>query len=240
MLMEGKTIQVAAVEPGLYELVFANRDDSVNKLNQATLSELQQAISTLKSQDDLRGLLIRSDKESFIVGADITEFVHLFSAGTDEIANGLQQMNAIINSIEDLPCPTVAAINGVALGGGFELCLACDYRVMSRKARVGLPEVKLGIYPGWGGTVRLPRLIGVDNANEWICTGSEQRADTALKTGAVDAVVEEEQLCEAKLDLLRGCINGEFDYAARRTEKQSPIRLNQIEQTMAFESAKGM
>jgi len=240
MLMEGKTIQVAAVEPGLYELVFANRDDSVNKLNQATLSELQQAISTLTSQDDLRGLLIRSDKESFIVGADITEFVHLFSAGSDEIANGLQQMNAIINSIEDLPCPTVAAINGVALGGGFELCLACDYRVMSRKAKVGLPEVKLGIYPGWGGTVRLPRLIGVDNANEWICTGSEQRADTALKTGAVDAVVEQEQLRDAGLDLLRGCIKGEFDYAARRTEKQSPIRLNQIEQTMAFESAKGM
>ncbi len=240
MLMEGKTIQIAAVEPGLYELIFANRDDSVNKLNQATLGELQQAISTLSSQDDLRGLLIRSDKESFIVGADITEFVHLFTAGTDEIATGLQQMNAIINSIEDLPCPTVAAINGVALGGGFELCLACDYRVMATGAKVGLPEVKLGIYPGWGGTVRLPRLIGVDNANEWICGGSEQRADTALKTGAVDAVVTSELLRDAALDLLRGCINGEFDYQARRVEKQSPIRLNQIEQMMAFESAKGM
>ncbi len=240
MLMEGKTIQVAAIEPGLYELVFANRDDNVNKLNQATMAELNQAVSTLSAQNDLRGLLVRSDKDSFIVGADITEFVGLFSAGSEEIASGLLQMNAIFNSIEDLPCPTVAAINGVALGGGFELCLACDYRVMTSNAKVGLPEVKLGIYPGWGGTVRLPRLIGVDNANEWICGGSEQRAKNALQVGAVDAVVEPELLREGALDLLRGCIAGEFDYTARRTEKQSPIKLNQVEQMMAFESAKGM
>ncbi|GAA0794258.1 fatty acid oxidation complex subunit alpha FadB [Marinobacterium sediminicola] len=240
MLMEGKTIQVAAIEPGLYELIFANRDDSVNKLNQETLAELKQAISTLTAQDNLRGVLIRSDKDSFIVGADITEFIGLFSAGPDEIQQGLQQMNAIFNSVEDLPCPTVAAINGVALGGGFELCLACDYRVMTQSAKVGLPEVKLGIYPGWGGTVRLPRLIGVDNANEWICTGSEQRADKALQAGAVDAVVAPELLREAGLELLRDCIAGDFDYQARRAEKQSPIRLNQIEQMMAFESAKGM
>ncbi|MBA4502314.1 fatty acid oxidation complex subunit alpha FadB [Marinobacterium marinum] len=240
MLMEGKTIQIAAIEPGLYELVFANRDDSVNKLDQATLGELQQAIGTLSAQPELRGLLIRSDRDSFIVGADITEFVGLFSAGPEEIATALQQMNAVINSIEDLPCPTVAAVNGVALGGGFELCLACDYRIMASDAKVGLPEVKLGIYPGWGGTVRLPRLIGVDNANEWICGGNEQRADTALKAGAVDAVVAPEQLREAGLDLLHRCLAGEFDIQARRAEKQSPIRLNQIEQMMAFESAKGM
>lgn len=240
MLMEGKAIQLAAIEPGLYELVFASRDDSVNKLNQATMAELQQAVTTLKSQDDLKGLLIRSDKDSFIVGADITEFVGLFSAGEDEIVSGLLQMNAVFNSIEDLPCPTVAAINGVALGGGFELCLACDYRVMNSDAKVGLPEVKLGIYPGWGGTVRLPRLVGVDNANEWICGGTEQRAKNALAVGAVDAIVEPELLRDGALDLLRRCMAGEFDYQARRTEKQSPIKLNQIEQMMAFESAKGV
>ncbi len=240
MLMEGKAIQLAAIEPGLYELVFASRDDSVNKLNQATMAELQQAVTTLKSQDDLKGLLIRSDKDSFIVGADITEFVGLFSAGEDEIVSGLLQMNAVFNSIEDLPCPTVAAINGVALGGGFELCLACDYRVMNSDAKVGLPEVKLGIYPGWGGTVRLPRLVGVDNANEWICGGTEQRAKNALAVGAVDAIVEPELLRDGALDLLRRCVAGEFDYQARRTEKQSPIKLNQIEQMMAFESAKGV
>lgn len=240
MLMEGNTIQIAAIEPGIYELILANRDDSVNKLDQATLGELQQAIGTLSAQNDLRGLLIRSDRESFIVGADITEFIGLFSAGTEEITTALQQMNTIISSIEDLPCPTVAAINGVALGGGFELCLACDYRIMATDAKVGLPEVKLGIYPGWGGTVRLPRLIGVDNANEWICSGSEQRANAALKAGAVDAVVAPEQLREAGLDLLHRCMAGEFDHQARRTEKQGPIRLNQVEQMMAFESAKGM
>ena len=79
----------------------------------------------------------------------------------------------------------MAAINGIALGGGFEMCLVCDYRVMSTAAKVGLPEVKLGIFPGFGGTVRLPRVIGVDNAVEWIAAAGEKRPDAALKDGAV-------------------------------------------------------
>src|SRR5690554_7388202 len=85
--------------------------------------------------------------------------------------------NEVFNAIEDLPFPTVTAINGIALGGGFEMCLATDYRVMAPKAKVGLPEVKLGIFPGFGGTVRLSRLVGVDNAVEWIAGGTENRAD---------------------------------------------------------------
>ncbi|MBT00738.1 MAG: fatty acid oxidation complex subunit alpha FadB [Oceanospirillaceae bacterium] len=238
MLMEGKSINVAAVEEGIYELVFTGAQ-SVNTLNQATLAELEDAIKALTQQSDVRGLVIRSAKESFIVGADITEFMALFSAGDAAITEGLSRINALFSQIEDLPFPTVAAINGLALGGGFEICLACDYRVMAKTAKVGLPEVKLGIYPGWGGTVRLPRLIGVDNANEWICGGSEYRADRAFKDGAVDAVVEPEQVNEAAHALLKDAIAGKFDIQTRRHEKQSPIALNQVEQMMAFESAKG-
>ncbi|MBV1788263.1 fatty acid oxidation complex subunit alpha FadB [Marinobacterium sp. D7] len=239
MLMEGKTIHVAAVDEGIYELVFAS-EHSVNTLNRATLAELQEAVTALKATADVRGLMITSTKDSFIVGADITEFMGMFAAGEAAIVEGLSQINALFSSIEELPFPTVAAINGLALGGGFEICLTCDYRVLTAGAKVGLPEVKLGIYPGWGGTVRLPRLIGVDNANEWICGGAENRADKALKDGAVDAVVAPEQLRDAALELLRGCIAGKFDYLARRTEKRSPIKLNQIEMMMAFESAKGV
>lgn len=240
MLMEGKMIRVAAVENGIYELVFDNTQDSVNKLNQATLGELREAVAALTAAGDVKGLLLSSAKESFIVGADITEFMHMFSAEEDEIVAGLVELNGLFSSIEDLPFPTVTAINGIALGGGFELCLSTDYRVMADGAKVGLPEVKLGIYPGWGGTIRLPRLIGVDNANEWICGGVEKRAADALKDGAVDAVVTTEQLREAGIDLLQKCIDGKFNYQARRDEKQSPIKLNQIEQMMAFESAKGV
>ena len=240
MLMEGKSVRVAAVENGIYELVFNNQSHSVNTLNQATMAELRDAITQLGNQSGVTGLLLSSAKDSFIVGADITEFSQMFSHSEDDIVAALIEMNGMINALEDLPFPTVAAINGVALGGGFEVCLATDYRVLASNGKVGLPEVKLGIYPGWGGTVRLSRLIGVDNANEWICGGVEKRADAALAEGAVDAVVAANQLREAGLDLLQNCIAGKFDYRARRVEKQSPIKLNQIEQMMAFESARGV
>ena len=117
--------------------------------------------------------------------------------------------------------------------------LVCDYRVMSETARIGLPETKLGIIPGYGGTTRLPRLIGADNAIEWIASGKEQKADVALKFGAVDAVVAPELLHEAAVSLLRQCINGKLDYEAKRREKQEPLKLNDVEAMMVFETAKG-
>ncbi len=240
MQFEGKAIQVQKIDSGLYELIFDLKTEPVNKFNQLTLSELKDAVTQLSAVEDIKGVLFSSAKESFIVGADITEFSSLFGQGEAELIEKLLDNHAIFNAVEDLPCPTVVAINGLALGGGFELCLAADYRVLGEKAKVGLPEVKLGINPGWGGIVRLPRLIGIDNAHEWICTGVEKRAAAALKDGAVDAVVAQERVREAGLDLLRQCAEGKFDYLSRRTEKQSPVKLNQIEQMMAFETAKGM
>ncbi|RAU19589.1 fatty acid oxidation complex subunit alpha FadB [Nitrincola tibetensis] len=239
MIFQGKAIRASEIEGGFVEVTFDLQGDSVNKLNQMTLAELRDVVTQLSQMTDVKGALFSSAKDCFIVGADITEFSQMFDQSEEAIVEHLLSLHEIFNTIEDLPFPTVTAINGVAFGGGFELCLSTDFRVMGQAAKVGLPEVKLGIYPGWGGTVRLPRLIGVDNANEWICGGSDKRADAALKDGAVDAVVAQDAVREAALDLLAKAAEGVFDYQARRTEKTTAIKLNAIEQMMAFESAKG-
>ncbi len=240
MLFEGQSLTVADVQDGIYEMRFDLKDSSVNKFNQATLKELEEGITALQRQEGVKGLLLTSAKKSFFVGADINEFGGLFQQPEAEIVTALLEIDAIFSRIEDLPFPTVVAINGEALGGGLEVCLTCDYRVMANNAKIGLPEVKLGILPGWGGTVRLPRMIGVDNAIEWIATGSNKRADAALKDGAVDAVVAEKQLRGAALQLIVDCIDGKFDYLERREEKKAPLPLSTIERTMAFESARGV
>ena len=167
--------------------------------------------SALKNNADVKGVVVTSGKDVFIVGADITEFVSTFKLPEEDLVAGNLSANKIFNAFEDLNVPTVAAINGIALGGGLEMCLAADFRVMAASGKIGLPEVKLGIYPGFGGTVRLPRIIGVDNAIEWICGGSEQRADKALKAGAVDAVVADDKLKAAAIDVIKRAIAGESD-----------------------------
>src|SRR5690606_10044291 len=239
MIYEGKAITVKEIEGGIAQLDFDLQGESVNKFNRLTIEELGAAAEALKSQKNLKGLVVTSSKDSFIVGADITDFTELIAGSKEDlIANNLKA-NAVFNAIEDLPFPTVTAINGIALGGGFEMCLATDYRVMSTKAKVGLREVKLGIFPGFGGTVRLSCLIGAVNVIQWICTGGEKRPENALKDGAVDAVVAPEKLQAAALDLLQQCIAGKIDYKARREEKTSKLKLNQMESMMTFETAKG-
>ncbi len=239
MIYEGKAITVKPLENGIVELTFDLKGESVNKFNRLTLSELRAAVDAVKSDSSVKGLIVTSGKDVFIVGADITEFVDNFQQPDEELLAGNLEANQIFNDFEDLPFPTVVAINGIALGGGFEMCLAGDFRVMSTKAKVGLPEVKLGIYPGFGGTVRLPRVIGADNAIEWIASGKENRADDALKAGAVDAVVAPELLKDAAIDLVKRAISGELNYQAKRQPKLEKLKLNAIEQMMCFETAKG-
>ncbi|MCP1313562.1 MULTISPECIES: fatty acid oxidation complex subunit alpha FadB [unclassified Halomonas] len=243
MIYQGNAITVERRDTqggnSIATLTFDLKDESINKLSSAVVKELGEAVSAIESERDLKGLLIRSGKDVFIVGADITEFHSLFDKGEAYLEQMNLKVHDIFNAIEDLPFPTVAAINGLALGGGCEVLLTCDFRVMSEKGKMGLPETKLGILPGWGGCVRLPRLIGADNAIEWIAGGSENRPDAALKVGAVDAVVAHEQLEAAALDLLDRANTGELDYQRRRDEKKGPLKLNAIEQMMAFETAKG-
>lgn len=238
MIYQGNCITVKARDNGLAELVFDLQGESVNKFNQATLKELKEATEVL-AKSDVKGLLITSAKDVFIVGADITEFLSWFDQSEDEIIATVLQANDIFSAVEDLPFPTVVAINGICLGGGMEMALSCDYRVMSEKAKVGLPEVKLGLYPGFGGTVRLSRVIGADNAIEWIASGSEKRPDAAFKDGGVDAVVPHDKVNEEAYKLLERLAAGELDYQQRREEKKGKLKLNAIESMMVFETAKG-
>jgi len=238
MIYEGKAITVKEIDGGIAQLNFDLQGESVNKFNKLTLDELDAATAELEGRTDLKGLIVTSGKDTFIVGADITEFVSLFAGSEEDLIASNLNANKIFSRIEDLPFPTVTAINGMALGGGFEMCLSTDYRVMASSAKVGLPEVKLGIFPGFGGTVRLSRLIGADNAIEWICGGSENRADAALKMGAVDAVVSGDKLMDAAKAILGQCEEGKLQYQARREEKKGPLKLNGMESMMTFETAK--
>jgi len=239
MIYAGKAITVKEIEGGIAQLNFDLEGESVNKFNRLTLEELGAAAESLKNADGIKGLVVTSSKDCFIVGADITEFTELFAGSEEELIAGNVKVNEIFSAIEDLPFPTVTAINGIALGGGFEMCLSTDYRVMSEKAKVGLPEVKLGIFPGFGGTVRLSRLTGADNAIEWICGSKEYRPADALKTGAVDAVVSADKLLEASISLVNQAIAGKVDYKGRRAEKTGKLNLNPMESMMTFETAKG-
>ncbi len=240
MIYQGNAIRVIQEANGFAELQFDLAGESVNKFNVATLDELAQALAALKATAGIAGLVVSSAKSVFIVGADITEFSGVFSRGDDAIRAYLGRANAIFSELEDLPFPTVAAINGYALGGGFEVCLACDYRVMVDSARIGLPETKLGIIPGFGGTVRLPRVIGVDHAVEWIAGAAEQKPANALELGAVDAVVAGDVLREAAFDLCRQAASGVFNYKSKRAEKTAALALNDIEMIMAFTTGKSV
>jgi 3-hydroxyacyl-CoA dehydrogenase/enoyl-CoA hydratase/3-hydroxybutyryl-CoA epimerase/enoyl-CoA isomerase len=236
MPYQGQAIQVSFSD-GVAQLVFNATGASVNKFDAATVSELRAAVDVLSGLSGVTGLILSSGKGQFIVGADVTEFGGMFLKSEDEIAGYLGQVNDIFSDIEDLPFPTVTAINGTALGGGFEVCLATDFRVMSTQASIGLPEVKLGIFPGFGGTVRLPRLVGADNAIEVIAGGKTIKPDAALKMGAVDAVVAPEQLMDAALDILAQAEG--LGWQARRAEKCAPLKLPMMEQLMCFSTAKG-
>jgi len=240
MNFEGKSIQCSLLDGGIAELRIDLKEDPVNKLNQATLEELGEAVARIQAEPGVRGLLISSGKDVFIVGADVTEFPAYFRNSEEQLTQWLLGVDRLFAAIEDFDFPTVAAINGYAFGGGLELALAASWRVMADNTRIGVPETKLGLFPGWGGTVRLSRLAGADNAIEWIATGEQYGAGDALKAGVVDAVVPPELVREAALDLLAQAAAGRRDWRARRLEKVSPLQLNPVEAAMAFESARAV
>jgi 3-hydroxyacyl-CoA dehydrogenase / enoyl-CoA hydratase / 3-hydroxybutyryl-CoA epimerase len=187
---------------GIATLTIDRPGSSANTLSQVVLLELEQQLALLRNTPP-RGLIVCSGKASgFIAGADIREFTTFRNAaeGFEHIRIGQR----IFDQIEALPCPTVAAIAGFALGGGLELALACRYRVAVGDARLslGLPEVQLGIHPGFGGTVRAVRLLGVRVAMELMLTGKPIRAERALATGLVDKLVAAGELLVAARQIL--------------------------------------
>ncbi|SET79108.1 fatty acid oxidation complex subunit alpha FadB [Thalassotalea agarivorans] len=239
MLFEGKSLSAQLLDNGIVEMKF-DAQGSVNKFDQATFAEFSQVIEVINQCEQAKGVLVTSGKSAFIVGADITEFLDTFKKPEDELIPWIKNATDIFDAFEDLDMPTIAAVNGFALGGGCEMTLACDYRVADTTASIGLPEVKLGLMPGFGGTVRLPRLIGADNAVEWMSTGKPNKPEKAMAVGVVDAVVAPEQLKDAAIQMLTQAIEGKLDWRAKRQPKLEPLKLSQIESVMTFTTCKGM
>ena len=181
--------QLDVAADGLGVLTFDLPGEKVNKLSRDVFVELAEVLVRLSQDPRIRSLLVRSGKpDVFIAGADLKEFTQI---GADEITAGSARGQALFEQLARLPFPTVAVIDGVCLGGGTELALACDYRLMSDapSARIGLPEVRLGNFPAWGGTVRLPRLVGLTAALDLILTGKQIDARRAKRIGLVDEAV---------------------------------------------------
>jgi 3-hydroxyacyl-CoA dehydrogenase/enoyl-CoA hydratase/3-hydroxybutyryl-CoA epimerase/enoyl-CoA isomerase len=240
MIYQSDTLKVSYLDGGIAQLCFDAASSSVNKLDMATLRALDEALDILHKETALTGLILSSSKDAFIVGADITEFLGLFDLPEDELANWVVQANDTFNKLEDLPVPTLSALTGHTLGGGCECVLATDFRIADDSVQIGLPETKLGIMPGFGGTVRLPRVLGADTAMEMITAGKINKAKPALKIGLIDAIVSRETLIDSAKVIIEQAIAGKLDWQQRRSVKTSPLKLNKIESMMSFTMAKGM
>jgi enoyl-CoA hydratase len=180
------------------------RPDKLNALNSQTIAELERAFQDLAADDDVRGLIITGEGEkAFVAGADIAELARM--GPIDGIGVSRQGQEAF-RLLERMGKPVIAAVNGYALGGGMELALACHLRIASENARFGLPEVKLGIIPGYGGTVRLPRIVGRGRALELILTGEMIPAQRAYEIGLVNRVVPAGEVRTAAEQLLDGIL----------------------------------
>ena len=176
-------------------IVTVNRPDALNALNSDLIYELSVAFELCEADASVHALIITGAGRAFVAGADIANLQKLSDAfGGREAALAGQD---VCNTLAALPFPTIAAINGFALGGGLELALACDLRVASTGAKMGLPEVGLGLFPGYGGTQRLPRLVGQGRALDLIYTGRHVAADEALQMGLVNRLADD-ALAEAK------------------------------------------
>src|SRR5436305_2288427 len=185
-------------------LTFDRPESGANIFDAATMNELSEHVDAIERDNSLRGLIITSAKKSiFIAGADLKTL--LKQAPTGETRGFIAEGQRVFNRIAALKIPTVAAIHGACAGGGYEVTLACDWRVASDDpaTRIGLPETTLGLIPAWGGSTRLPRLIGEDNAAEVILKGKLYSASEALKIGLVDEVVPRDQLLDAARKKIR-------------------------------------
>lgn len=184
---------ILAEKNGQIQLITINRPAQLNALNKETIEELSQAIQAAEQDTTVRVIILTgSGEKSFVAGADIKEFAHFTIAEGGELAQKGQQ--TLFDLVENLSKPVIAAVNGFALGGGLELAMSAHIRVASSNARVGLPEVSLGVIPGYGGTQRLAQLVGKGKANELVFTAGMIKADEALTWGLVNHVVEPEEL----------------------------------------------
>ncbi|MCC5917582.1 MAG: enoyl-CoA hydratase/isomerase family protein [Cryomorphaceae bacterium] len=176
-------------------VITVNRPDKLNALNSETIESLNAQLREVKDDKDIRAVIITgSGTKAFVAGADIAELANLDVNGGRELAQRGQDL--LFSFVEQMPKPVIAAVNGFALGGGLELAMSCHVRIASPNARLGLPEVSLGLIPGYGGTQRLAQLVGKGKAMEIITTAGMMSAEEALKWGLVNHIYDQETLLE--------------------------------------------
>lgn len=176
-----------------WALVTINRPSKLNALNKATIEELHDAMGHLETDVETKVIIITgSGEKAFVAGADIAEFAGFSVKEGARLARKGQE--SLFNVLENFPKPVIAAVNGFALGGGLELAMACHFRIASDNARMGLPEVSLGVIPGYGGTQRLPQLVGRGRALEMITTAGMIDTEKALLYGLINQMVAQEEL----------------------------------------------
>ena len=174
-------------------LITINRPSKLNALNRATIKELHEAFDRAEDDEDVRVIILTgSGEKAFVAGADISEFADFNVKEGAKLAKKGQEI--LFDFVENLSTPVIAAVNGFALGGGLELAMACHFRIASDNAKMGLPEVSLGVIPGYGGTQRLPQLVGKGKAMEMIMTAGMITAEEALNFGLVNYVVTQDEL----------------------------------------------
>ncbi|MBI1991932.1 MAG: enoyl-CoA hydratase/isomerase family protein [Candidatus Omnitrophica bacterium] len=198
-LISGQNVKVS-VEDRVAIVTIDHRP--VNALDHQTLQELGQIVEAIEAEPVVKVVIVTGGGSlAFVAGADIKEVSQLTSPQEAQEMAALGQ--AVFLKLQRLSKPVIAAINGVCLGGGCELAMACHIRISGDRARFGQPEINLGIIPGWGGTQRLPRLIGKAKAIEWVLTGDMVTAQEALRLGLVNHVVPQDQVLKAAKDLAR-------------------------------------
>lgn len=189
---------LVTIENGIGQITI-NRPTKLNALNVATIQELHNAFESLENDTNVKVIIITGEGEkAFVAGADISEFANFSIEEGAQLAAQGQEL--LFDFVENLKKPTIAAVNGFALGGGLELAMACHFRIASDNAKMGLPEVSLGVIPGYGGTQRLPQLIGKGRAMEMIMTAGMISAEEAHRAGLVNHVVPQTEL----LDFTKG------------------------------------
>ena len=181
-------------------LVTIDRPEALNALNSTVIAELEQVVTELENDGTVRAMILTGEGRSFVAGADIGEQYPLDLDGGRRWG---QRGGALFRRMERLEFPTIAAVNGFALGGGCELAMSCDIILASEKAKFGQPEVGLGITPGFSGTQRLPRRVGVAKAKELIFSGRMVKADEAERIGLVNAVYAPEALLDGAMEMAR-------------------------------------
>jgi enoyl-CoA hydratase len=187
-----------AIENGIGQIAI-NRPAKLNALNVATIQELHNAFESLENNEEVKVIILTGEGEkAFVAGADISEFANFTVQEGAQLAAQGQEL--LFDFVENLRKPVIAAVNGFALGGGLELAMSCHFRIASDNAKMGLPEVSLGVIPGYGGTQRLPQLIGKGRAMEMIMTAGMLSAEEALRFGLVNHVVTQAEL----LDFTKG------------------------------------